>query len=71
MDNSTTSSSKRLVMVGKTGPAFEIDAAHKALDITGAPRTSEDGQTLDLVQRIQWLHTEAINMACDLAEAGV
>jgi len=62
MNNSTT---KQLVMVSKTGPAFslsEITAAHAALDAAGAPRlmTNTDIQ-LTLAQRIHWLHGQLVS----------
>ncbi len=46
---------KRLVLILKTGPAFdaeEIQAAHKALDEAGTPRM-EDERTLTLSERIR------------------
>jgi hypothetical protein len=52
-----TETSKRLVMVSKSGPAFsvsEINAAHAELDQAGVPRFAGDIE-LSLTARIAFL----------------
>jgi len=59
---------RQLVMIQRIGPAWsvsEVDEAHSALDRAGSPRSLR-GKTLNLPERIAWLHEMAIKMACEL-----